>query len=297
MADGMAGLSQRTISTPRLDVAVLEAGDPSGPLALCLHGFPDSAYTWRHLLPELADAGFHAVAPFMRGYAPTAVPADGCYHPGALVADATALHDALNADGNAVVIGHDWGAMATYGTGAFGPDRWRRLVTMAVPPPGALAAGLFTLPQIKRSFYMYFFQTPFAEPAVMADDFAFIEGLWRDWTIASYDVNEDVRFVKKSLASDANVAAAIGYYRAMLGTATGCEEYTAEQQATTAIAPQPTLYLHGTDDAALGADIIVNVDTYLSEGSRAEFVEGANHFLHLESPGQVNATILEWLAG
>src|SRR3954447_4475484 len=77
----------------------LEAG--SGPLALCLHGFPDSAWTWRFLLPVLADAGFHAVAPFLRGYAPTQVPADGAYETGALVADAVALHEALGGDGDA----------------------------------------------------------------------------------------------------------------------------------------------------------------------------------------------------
>ena len=65
---------------------MIEAG--TGPLALCLHGFPDSAHTWRHLLPELAEAGFHAVAPFMRGYAPSAIPADRCYRLGALIAAA-----------------------------------------------------------------------------------------------------------------------------------------------------------------------------------------------------------------
>src|SRR3954469_25253216 len=95
-----------------LDFAYLEAGE--GPLALCLHGFPDSAWTWRHLLPELADAGFRAVAPFMRGYAPTAVPADGRYQTAALGLDACALHEALGGDADAVIVGHDWGAMATY---------------------------------------------------------------------------------------------------------------------------------------------------------------------------------------
>jgi pimeloyl-ACP methyl ester carboxylesterase len=115
-----------------IEFAVLEAG--SGPLALCLHGFPDSAHTWRHLLPRLASAGFRAVAPFMRGYAPTVIAADGCYRLGALVADAVALHDALGGDDRAVLIGHDWGAEAAYGAAAFAPDRWRRLVTVAVPP-------------------------------------------------------------------------------------------------------------------------------------------------------------------
>src|SRR6266516_4645509 len=95
-----AEVRSRDLSANGVGFAVLEAG--SGPLALCLHGFPDSAQTWRHLLPSLAEAGFHAVAPFMRGYAPTAIPADGCYRIGALVADAVALHEALGGDDRAV---------------------------------------------------------------------------------------------------------------------------------------------------------------------------------------------------
>ena len=85
----------RMVAANGLEFGLLEAG--TGPLALCLHGFPDSAHTWRHLLPALAEAGFHAVAPFLRGYAPTAVPDDACYSIGALVADAVALHRVLEA--------------------------------------------------------------------------------------------------------------------------------------------------------------------------------------------------------
>jgi pimeloyl-ACP methyl ester carboxylesterase len=289
--------AQRTISTPQLDVAILEAGDPAAPLALCLHGFPDSAHTWRHLLPALADAGFHVVAPFMRGYAPTAVPNDACYQAGALVADATALHDAMNADGDAVLIGHDWGAMTAYGAGAFGPDRWRRLVALAVPPPAALATAFFDFNQLKRSFYIFFFQTALAEGAVMVDKLAFIDGLWREWTAASYDVSEDLRYVKESLVSQANVAAAIGYYRAMFDASTHKDEYAAEQAACAQVAPQPTLYLHGEEDAALGPDVVGDAVSQLSAGSRVEFVPGANHFLHLERPETVNALILDWVRG
>src|SRR5580693_5866297 len=109
-------LRMTTVRANDLDFGLLEAG--SGPLALCLHGFPDTAHTWKHLLPALADAGFHAVAPFMRGYAPTAIPADGAYQIGALVADAVALHEALGGDGDAVLIGHDWGAETAYGAAA-----------------------------------------------------------------------------------------------------------------------------------------------------------------------------------
>src|SRR3954452_7530829 len=84
-----------------VDFAYLEAG--SGPLALCLHGFPDSAWGFRHLLPELAAAGFRAVAPFQRGYAPTEVAGDGLSQIGALGADACALHEELGGDGDAVI--------------------------------------------------------------------------------------------------------------------------------------------------------------------------------------------------
>src|SRR5258706_4524759 len=97
--------SQIQVTANGLEFAALAEGPDDGPLALCLHGFPDSAHTWRHLLPELAAAGFRAVAPWMRGYAPTAVPADGSYGTGALAADARALHEALGGDEGAVPIG------------------------------------------------------------------------------------------------------------------------------------------------------------------------------------------------
>ena len=93
----MTDLRLVTVETSELTHGCLVAGD-SGPLALCLHGFPDTAHGWRHLLPALADAGFRAVAPFLRGYAPTQIPADGQYHVATLVRDATALHETLGGD-------------------------------------------------------------------------------------------------------------------------------------------------------------------------------------------------------
>src|SRR5882724_13682590 len=91
----------------------LEAG--SGPLVLCLHGFPDHARSFRHQLPVLAKAGFRAVAPYLRGYAPTDVPANGPYQSAALAKDTVALLDALSPKEPATVFGHDWGALAAYG--------------------------------------------------------------------------------------------------------------------------------------------------------------------------------------
>ena len=273
-----------TVRANGLQFGVLEAG--SGPLALCLHGFPDAAYTWRHLLPALAGAGFHAVAPFMRGYAPTAVPADGAYHLGALVADAVALHEVLGGDANAVLIGHDWGAEAAYGAAALAPDRWRRLVTLAVPP-AALDEVLFSdYEQLKRSFYLFMFRDPagLAETAVARDDLAFLDKLWRDWS-PGFQPGEHLARVKDCLRQPANLAAALGYYRAAV-----------DQEAAARQAPQPTLYLHGARDGCIGVDLVRGAERLLAPSSRMIVIDEAGHFLHLEEPGQVNDHILSWVS-
>src|SRR2546430_9681560 len=101
-----------SVQANHLRLRYLEIGE--GPLALCLHGFPDSPWTYRFLLPELARAGYRAVAPFMRGYAPTEIPADGDFSTRALAKDPNALHEALGATSDAVLIAHDWGAPAAY---------------------------------------------------------------------------------------------------------------------------------------------------------------------------------------
>ncbi|WP_433363311.1 alpha/beta fold hydrolase [Streptosporangium sp. CA-115845] len=277
-----------TVTANGVEFAYLSAGE--GPLALCLHGFPDTAHTWRHLLPELAGRGYRAVAPFMRGYAPTSIPADGAYEGGALVADACALHEALGGDADAVLIGHDWGAFPVYGATAFAPERWRRAVAMAVPPMGAMLAAFLDYEQLKRSFYIFLFQTGLAEAALSRD--GFIEGLWRDWS-PGYDAAEDITFVRRALGSPENLAAAIGYYRAMLGTVAPTGRYTAEQSATGG--QVPILYLHGVRDGCLGIGQVDQAAAFLPQGSRVEHVLRAGHFLHLERPREVNDIVLDWL--
>jgi pimeloyl-ACP methyl ester carboxylesterase len=294
-----AGEGVAVIEANGLEFGYLQAGEPGRPLALCLHGFPDSAHTWRHLLPALAGAGYHAVAPFMRGYAPTQVPVDGAYQLGALAADALALHDAFAADGHAVLIGHDWGAMTAYAAVAFAPDRWRRAVTLAVPPVAALAAAFFDYEQIKKSFYIFLFQTPLAEAAVASGDLAFIDGLWRDWA-PGYPASPDIAYAKDCLRDPASLTAAIGYYRAMLDPSMHLPKYGPQQAAADAgriPAGCPVLYLHGAADACLGADLAAGAGQCLPAGSRQHVIEGAGHFLHLERPDEVRDRIMSWLAG
>ena len=277
-----------------VEFSYLEAGPDGGPLALCLHGFPDSAHTWRHLLPALGDAGYHAVAPWMRGYAPTQVPADGRYQTGALAADAGALHETLGGDGRAVLIGHDWGAAAATGAAVHEPTRWSRVVTMAVPPLAAMASSFFTYAQLKRSFYIFVFQTPLAEAAVSLDDHAFIDGLWADWS-PGYDASWDVARVKEAIGGPDNLTAAIGYYRAMFDPTLQDPVYAAAQAATAGTPPQPTLYLHGADDGCLARDAVGDVLPFLSPGSEQVTVADAGHFLQVEQPGVVNDHILRFI--
>jgi pimeloyl-ACP methyl ester carboxylesterase len=295
---GTSEITQGDVEAGGLTFAYLAAGDPGAPLALCLHGFPDSAWTWRHLLPSLAAEGYRAVAPWMRGYAPTTVPTDGRYQSAVLGLDACALHAALGGGDDAVLIGHDWGALAGYAAVHEPSTTWRRLVTMAVPPPATVANAFFSYDQLQRSWYMFFFQHPLADMAVPMDDLAFIDRLWADWS-PGYDAADDLPHVKDALRDPANLSAAIGYYRATL-SGVGLDsspEVEALQQAANGAPPLPTLYLHGRTDGCMGADLAGEAVSALTHpGSRVELVDGAGHFLHVERPDAVNQVVLDFLA-
>ena len=281
-----------------VDFAYLEDGPAGGPLALCLHGFPDHAPTFEALLADLAAAGFHAVAPWMRGYAPTAVPADGRYQSGALAGDALALADALAGDGPAVLVGHDWGAVAGYSAVAHRPERFSRLVVLAVPHRVAMAGHFLTPAQLKRSWYMFFFQLPVAEMAVAADDFALIDTLWHDWSPDYTPPAGYLRAVKDTLGSPGSLEAALGYYRHLWNPAHHDPALAAVESQSMSYIPVPTLYLHGADDGCVGSELVVpeEMAALFPKGVEIEIVPGAGHFLHLEQPEIVNRRIVEFLA-
>lgn len=287
----------RRLTANGIDFAYLEAGPADGPLALCLHGFPDHAPTWDHLLPVLADAGYHAVAPWMRGYAPTGLAPDGNYELASLALDALGIADALAGDGDAVLIGHDWGAITSYTAVGHRPERFSKLVTMSVPHPSALAATFFTPEQLMRSFYIFVFQTPFAEMAVSKDDFAFIDFLWRHWSPGHMPEPDYMRALKDTLGAPGSTEAAIKYYRYMLGTLPSDPALAEVSAAGNGAIPVPTLYLHGTDCGCLGVEFVHEDELrpYFPAGLEVELVPASGHFVHLDQPEAVNRRVLEFL--
>lgn len=283
------------VSANGTDFSYLECG--TGKLALLLHGFPDTAQTWRHLMPVLADMGYRVVAPFMRGYAPSAVPSDGCYQTAMLARDANALHENLGGDSESVIIGHDWGAPSCYGAAIDAPSRWRKVVGMAVPPTAALGmAFVQNLEQIKKSWYMFFFQHGLADLVVGANNHAFIEMLWRDWS-PGYDASFDLESIRKSLADPKNLQAALGYYRATLGDGYRDPKLSELQnQMASGVPSQPLLYLHGANDGCIGVDVVESAKKIAPANVKFEVVAAAGHFLQLEQPKVVNKLICDFLA-
>ncbi len=286
---------QGSVAANGLKFGFLEMG--RGPLALCLHGFPDHAHSFRHQLPALASAGYRAVAPFMRGYSPTQAPADGRYQTACLAADAVALIEALGVE-SAVVFGHDWGAIAAYGAAILAPERVRRLVTAAVPHGPSMAQAFMTsYDQQRRSWYMFFFQHPFSDIAVQHDDFAFIERLWRDWSPQWDFEPEEMQRLKRTFAAPGVLQAALGYYRCMLNPVNQ-DPSLAEVQDRITMAPvsAPTLLFYGARDGCLGTELLEGMEAFFPGGLKKVIVPEAGHFVHQEKPEIVNREMLAFLA-
>ena len=156
----MSELTHRTVETNGIRMHLAEAG--SGPLVVLCHGFPESWYSWRHQLRGLAEAGFHAVAPDMRGYGQTDRPeAIDQYTMLHLVGDMVGLLDALEAE-QAVIAGHDWGAVVGWNAALLRPDRFRAVIGLSVPyRPRGSNRPTTIMPQTQDAvFYQLYLQTP-----------------------------------------------------------------------------------------------------------------------------------------
>lgn len=292
VAQGIAEFKTGTVRANGLTFSYIEAG--TGPLVLALHGFPDHPRTFRYQMRALAAAGYHVVAPFQRGYAPTDVPPDGSYESSALVADALALIDALGGGRPAVLLGHDWGAVAAMGAAAVAPEKISKLITIAIPP--GFGQSLVTNPaQQRKSWYMYFFHMPFAEAAVQLDNLAFLDRLWRDWSPGWRIPKAELDSVKAVMRRPGSLHAALNYYRENLGAPAPAASLDSIRKRSGGKIAVPTLYMVGQDDGCIGAEVSQGAETHFTGPFEKRMIARAGHFAQQERPGEVTRHILAFL--
>jgi pimeloyl-ACP methyl ester carboxylesterase len=227
----------------------------------------------------------------MRGYFPTSRPVDERYESVLLARDAAALIPALGAE-QAFVVGHDWGGAATAGCAVLAPERVRKIVTLAIPH-GPFATDYDSL---KGGWHGYFFQMPYAEQLVAANDYDFVYRWWRDAS-PHYDPPPAVmESVKATFRSPGVVTAALNYYRHTVNPANRDPALAPlrEKLATSPI-PVPAMALHGTKDRPGRLAMFERMGATFAAGLKKVLFPETGHFLHLERPAEVNGKIVEFL--
>jgi pimeloyl-ACP methyl ester carboxylesterase len=271
----------RTVRANGLDFACIEAGE--GPLVLMLHGFPDSAWSFQPLLQPLAEKGFRACAVFMRGYAPSPLTRD--YRMLRLGEDAIALIESLGEE-RAVLVGHDWGAVAAYVASGMAPERVSHLVTAAVPH----LRRFFLRPtrrQLLRSRYMARFQLPGAVSRFATGDA--LDRLIREWSPDWAFTAADLAPVREMLADPQRAAALIGYYRHIPRSLSD----PALWRFAMAPIKVPTTMIAGLNDGCIGPEMFADQEHLFTRGLRLQLFEDAGHFMHCERPQRFANTLME----
>jgi pimeloyl-ACP methyl ester carboxylesterase len=285
-ADSLTG--QSMIEETQIEVGdfvfdALVAGPEDGPVVFLLHGFPQSAFEWRHQLPVLASMGFRAIAPNQRGYSPGARP-EGveAYATLNLVADLIGMADAVGAE-TFHVVGHDWGAVITWFAGLLHPERVLSLVPMSVPHPFAFSQALADPngQQAQMSSYFETFRSEGAEQMFLANDAAVLRGIYGGLTPEESQEYVDV------LGTPEAIGAALNWYRAMNLNA-GSGQVTPIRM--------PTMYIWSTGDTALGREGAELTADFVEGPYRFEVLEGISHWVPEEAADRVNELLREHFA-
>lgn len=281
-----------------VDIHYVAEGDPGDQLVLFLHGFPEFWYAWRHQLPALAEAGYHAVAPDLRGYNESSKPGNvEDYAVERLVDDVAALVEQFG-HGDAVIVGHDWGGIVAWETAIRRPDVLGKLAVLNAPHPGAYLRGLRRNPtQLRKSWYAFFFQLPWLPERVLArNDYASLDGMLRGTAPDAFS-EADVERYKDALAKRGALTAALNYYRAggsFGDPATLLRELVPAFARNTTIESVPTLVLWGERDAALEPGL-ADVAPWVRD-LRVERFPEASHWIQADVPEAVNEELLAFVA-
>ena len=305
-------LTHRTVSVNGLRFHIAESGQ--GPLVLLCHGFPECWYSWRHQLPALAEAGFHAVAPDMRGFGQTEAPDDIAeYTVGHNLADMVQLVSVLG-EKQAVIIGHDWGAPVAWSSALLRPDIFRAVVAMSVPylerGPVAPLKGLRDA-GITNSYWLYF-QTPGVAEAEFERDVDRTvrtllygtgvslmmkpgQGFLADATIPnqlpSWLTDEDISYFVETYKRSG--------YRGGLNWYRNIDRNWELSGAWEGLhVRQPALFIAGSEDGVIkgfAAKALEQLPTTVPGLKKTLILPNSGHWIQQQRPGEVNAAILEFL--
>ena len=275
-----------------------ECGQRGAPLVLLLHGFPECWYSWRYQLVALG-ARFHAVAPDLRGYNLSDKPARvEDYRVEKLVGDVLGLADHFGAR-DVSVVGHDWGAAVAWDMAARHPERVRKVASLQVPPLAVWLTNI-TIKQLLRSWYMLFFQLPrLPEWWIGANDFAALEGMFKQTSRPGTFTDTDLAVYKNALrqksarTNTTALTAALNYYRANL-FANLSRSSTASKSANSRIRV-PTLFIYGERDFAIAPETVRDVSKHIDAPYRELRLAHANHWVQQEAREEVNAVLLNFL--
>lgn len=269
-----------------------------GAPVLCLHGFPDHAESFRHQLPMLAEAGYRAIAPTMRGYEPSSQPGRdiAAHHPLQLARDVVAWAKELGEGRPIHLVGHDWGAIAGALACLLEPSVFRSYTSVAIANFQSVEDGIARYPvQLRNSWYIFFFQLRgIADYVVARDDFAFLERLWRDWSPGWTWEPDAMESLKRTFRTEGVLWAALAYYRAMLNPF--LEDSRRVRELTRAETRVPTMAVTGAKDGCMDTRLFDVLDPALyPNGIRIERIQDAGHFVHQEKPAEFNALLSDWL--
>jgi pimeloyl-ACP methyl ester carboxylesterase len=307
----------RSISANGIELALLEHGE--GPLVVLCHGWPELSYSWRHQIAAIAAAGFHVVAPDMRGFGRTSAPAEiDAYSIFDTVGDMVALVGALGAK-QAAIVGHDWGAPVAWHAAMFRPDIFRAVAGLSVPPPSrGRALPLVSLRESGiTNFYWQYFQTPGVAEAEFERDVALtmrtLLGRGFSDPAASLFIEEGKGFLGDARAdrplphwlSEADLSFFSEAYRKS-GFRGGLNWYRNIDRNWELTAPwqgaqihQPSLFIAGSKDSVItgimGGKRVAEMERVLPNLRQKLIIEGAGHWIQQERSGEVNAALIAFL--
>jgi len=305
----------RFIEANGLDMAIFEQGQ--GSPVILLHGFPELAFSWRHQLPALAAAGFHAVAPDQRGYGLTTAPPNvSDYRMSELIADVHGLLDALEFE-SATFIGHDWGALLLWQMAMLAPSRIDKLVILNIPhyPRSSLDPIAVMRERFGNDFYIVNFQDSDEADRVFGNDPRhFINRMMRKNQITREDFEklppqfQVISLLRTTTADHASGAALLGereldYYAAAFsqsgftGPINWYRNWTHNWEQLDGVREQidiPTLFIGAANDVVIGQHHIEGMKPLLSDLT-LHVLEDCGHWTQQERPGEVNRLILDWL--